>query len=69
MEQMAARSGEALVAQAGALATVARDVTRELERDAALRREQAAEAMQALRARSTRPSKRAPPRTHRSWPA
>jgi hypothetical protein len=51
MEQMAARSGEALVAQAGALATVARDVTRELERDAALRREQAAEAMQALRAR------------------
>jgi hypothetical protein len=51
LEQMATRSGEALVAQAGALADVARDLTRELERDATTRREQAAEAMQALRAR------------------
>jgi hypothetical protein len=51
LEQMAARSGEALAAQAGALAEVARGLSSELERDASLRREQAAEAMQALRAR------------------
>ena len=38
LEQLVARSGEALVAQSSTLAEVAKDVTLELERDAALRR-------------------------------
>jgi hypothetical protein len=49
LEQMATRSGEALIAQAGALADVARDMTRELERDATTRRQEASETLQALR--------------------
>jgi hypothetical protein len=51
LEQLVARSGEALVAQSSTLAEVARNVTHELERDAALRREDAAQAMEAMRSR------------------
>jgi hypothetical protein len=51
LEQMATRSGEALVAQAGALAEVAREVTQQIERDAEVRREAAAQASAALQAR------------------
>jgi len=51
MEQMAARSAEALTAQATTLSESALELTRELERDAATRRQEAVEAMQAVRAR------------------
>ena len=53
LEQMATRSGEALVAQAGALADVMRGVRDELEQDAAVRREHAIEAQRALDERLT----------------
>jgi hypothetical protein len=51
LEQMATRSGEALATQSAALAEVARNVTRELERDAARRRDDAAQALEAMRSR------------------
>jgi hypothetical protein len=53
LEQLATRSGEALVAQAGALGDVMRGVTQELEKDAAARREHALEAQRALDERLT----------------
>jgi hypothetical protein len=51
IEQLSTRSGEALRAQADTLAAAARDMTQELARDAIGRREDAAQAMEALRGR------------------
>jgi hypothetical protein len=51
LEQLAARSGEAIAQQSGAFAEVAKNLGRELEQDAARRRDEAAEALQAMRVR------------------
>jgi hypothetical protein len=50
MEQMATRSADALATQASSLTATARSLAREIELDAAVRRQEAAEAMQAVRA-------------------
>ncbi|HET6333738.1 MAG TPA: hypothetical protein VFG30_11040 [Polyangiales bacterium] len=51
LEQLAARSGDALAAQSTALADVAREVTQEIERDAKQRRDETARTLEAMRAR------------------
>ncbi|MET0389728.1 MAG: hypothetical protein ABW321_27395, partial [Polyangiales bacterium] len=50
-EQLAARSGEVIAAQASAFADAQRELTRELEREAMARREQTAESLKALHTR------------------